>query len=65
MSNVRNSEGQFLRALPTRRVPTTLPTVEQEQAVGRFFFGAFPSLLVHLKRAEARAAQQQDGAASK
>ena len=30
----------------------------QEEAVGRCFFGAFPSLLVHLKHAEARAAQQ-------
>ena len=32
---------------------------EQEAAVGRCFFGAFPSLVVHLRRAEARAAQQK------
>ena len=33
---------------------------EQEAAaVGRCFFGAFPSLVVHLRRAEARLAQQQ------
>ena len=31
---------------------------EQEAiAVGRCFFGAFPSLVVHLRRAEARLAQ--------
>ena len=38
---------------------------EQEAAaVGRCFFGAFPSLVVHLRRAEARLAQQQIVAAS-
>ena len=31
---------------------------EQEVAVGRCFFGAFPSLVVHLRRAEARVARQ-------
>ena len=33
-----------------------LSVEEQEAAVGRCFFGAFPGLLVHLRRAEAQAA---------
>ena len=40
----------------------SLVSEEQEAAVGRCFFGIFPSLVVGLKHAEARAAQRQAAA---
>ena len=41
---------------------SVLTVDEQEEAVGRCFFGAFPSLIVHLRRAAAQAAQAAQAA---
>ena len=48
----KGGEAGLLEAAP-------LSVEQQEDVVGRCFFGAFPSLVTHLKRAEAASATQQ------